>query len=83
MSLETAVRSRTRYKVVLVIGIAMMALGCYIALRPFWAGRTPMSSSRWIDMAFAAFFLIRGVMNLRTARRPRPHPMGADTSSSR
>lgn len=69
MSLESAVRSRTRYRIVLVIGLAMMALGAYIALRPFWAGRAPMSSSRWIDMAFAAFFLVRGLMNVQGARR--------------
>ena len=69
MGLHDAVRSRTRYRVVLAIGIAMMALGAFIALRPFWAGPVPMSSSRWIDMAFAAFFLIRGLMNVQGARR--------------
>ena len=69
MSLETAVRSRARYRVVLVIGLAMMALGAFIALRPLWAGPVPMSSSRWIDMAFAAFFLVRGLMNVQGARR--------------
>jgi len=69
VSLETAVRSPVRYRIVLVIGLAMMALGAYIALRPLWAGPAPMSSSRWIDMAFAAFFLIRGLMNVQGARR--------------
>ena len=69
MSLETAVRSRARYRIVLVIGIAMAAIGAFIALRPFWAGPVPMSSSRWLDMAFAAFFLIRGLMNVQGARR--------------
>ena len=69
MGLHDAIRSRRRYQVVLVIGIAMMALGGYIALRPLWAGPAPMSSSRWIDMAFAAFFLIRGLMNVQGARR--------------
>ena len=69
MSLESAVRSRTRHVIVLAIGVAMMTLGAYIALRPFWAGPVPMSSSRWIDMAFAAFFLIRGLMNVQGARR--------------
>ena len=69
MDLQGAARSRTRYRVVLVIGIAMMALGAFIALRPFWAGPVPLSSSRWIDMAFAAFFLLRGLMNVQGARR--------------
>jgi hypothetical protein len=69
VGLHDAVRSRTRYRVVLAIGLAMMALGAYIALRPLWAGPRPMSSSRWIDMAFAAFFLVRGLMNVQGARR--------------
>ena len=69
MTLHDAVRSRTRYRIVLVIGVAMMALGAFIALRPFWVGPVPLSSSRWIDMAFAAFFLLRGLMNVRGARR--------------
>ena len=69
MDVRTAVRSRTRYRVVLVVGLVMMALGAFIALRPFWAGPVPLSSSRWIDMAFAAFFLLRGLMNVQGARR--------------
>ena len=62
-------RSRTRYRVILVIGLAMMALGAFIALRPLWAGPQPLSSSRWIDVAFALFFLLRGLMNVQGARR--------------
>ena len=62
-------RSRTRYRVILAIGLAMMALGAFIALRPLWAGPQPLSSSRWIDVAFALFFLLRGLMNVQGARR--------------
>ena len=56
-----------RAKVVLAIGAVMMALGGYVALRPLWAGPRPLTASRWLDMAAAAFFLLRGWMNVRTA----------------
>ena len=63
-----------RARVVLAIGATMMALGAYVALRPLWAGPRPLTASRWLDMAAAAFFLLRGWMNvrgaLRTPRRP-------------
>lgn len=56
-----------RAKVVLAIGAVMMALGGYVALRPLWVGPRPLTASRWIDMAVAAFFLLRGWMNVRAA----------------
>ncbi|HEU4631775.1 MAG TPA: hypothetical protein VFS08_18645 [Gemmatimonadaceae bacterium] len=58
-----------RRSILLVIGSVMVTLGAFIALRPLWAGPAPLTSSRWLDVAFAAFFLIRGVMTLRTALR--------------
>jgi hypothetical protein len=58
-----------RARVVLAIGVLMIALGSYISLRPLWAGPRPLSASRWLDVAFAAFFLLRGWMNVRTALR--------------
>ena len=59
----------TRARIVIAIGVVMVALGAYIALRPLWAGPRPLSASRWLDMAFAAFFMLRGWMNVRTGRR--------------
>ena len=65
----------TRARVILVIGVVMMAIGAFVALRPLWAGPQPLTSSRWLDVAFAAFFLIRGLMNVRIAlRQPPPGP---------
>ena len=60
----------------LVLGVVMFALGSYVALRPLWAGPRPLTASRWLDMAIAAFFLIRGWMNVRSARRPPGPPAG-------
>ena len=59
----------TRARVTLAIGVVMIALGSYVALHPLWAGPRPLSASRWLDMAFAAFFLFRGWANVRSARR--------------
>ncbi len=59
----------TRARITFTIGSVMIALGLFIALRPLWVGPQPLSASRWLDMAFAAFFLLRGWMNISTARR--------------
>jgi hypothetical protein len=54
-----------------VLGIVMILLGSYVALHPLWANGRPITTSIWFDMAFAALFLLRGVMNVRGARRRR------------
>ena len=58
-----------RARVELGLGIVMMGLGAFVALRPLWAGPAPLSNSRWLDAAFAFFFLLRGWMNVRSGRR--------------
>ena len=57
-----------RRRIALVVGPVMLALGAYIALHPLW-DRTPVTGNRWTDMAFATFFLLRGVLYLRGLRR--------------
>ena len=52
-----------------VLGVAMILLGAYVALHPLWAHGRPVTSSLWLDMLFAAVFLLRGAMNLRGVRR--------------
>ena len=59
----------TRTRVTLVLGVVMFLLGAFVALRPLWAGQQTLSESRWLDMAFALFFMLRGLMNVRLARR--------------
>ena len=66
-----AVAGSARTTLALVTGVAMIALGAFIALRPLWAGRTPLTGSTWLDVAFAFVFLVRGVMNVRGAMRRR------------
>jgi hypothetical protein len=61
----------TRARIIIGIGLVMVALGAYIALRPLWAGPRPLSASRWLDMTFAAFFMLRGWMNIRSALNQR------------
>jgi hypothetical protein len=56
----------------LVLGWIMILLGAYVALHPLWSHVKPVTTSLWLDMAFAAVFLLRGVMNVRGVRRGRP-----------
>lgn len=67
----------TRSRITLLVGVVMVLLGAFIALRPLWAGPQPLSASRWLDVGFAAFFLLRGGMNIQTARR---HERAAHTA---
>ena len=55
----------------LVLGWVMIALGAYVAVHPLWSHGSPVTTSLWLDMAFAALFLLRGVMNVRGVRRVR------------
>ena len=59
----------TRAAIVLVIGLIMVGLGAYIALRLLWMGGAPLTGTRWLDVAFGAFFVFRGALNIRSARR--------------
>ena len=55
----------------LILGWIMILLGLYVAAHPLWSHSRPVTSSIWLDMAFAAVFLLRGVMNVRGVRRAR------------
>ena len=60
-----------RLKIGLAIGTVMFALGAFVAIRPFWT-REPVTQSRFLDLAFATFFLVKGGLYLRQVwRRPR------------
>ena len=56
------------------LGWIMIALGLYVALHPLWSHGQPVTTSIWLDMAFAAVFLLRGVMNLRAKRKVPSEP---------
>jgi uncharacterized membrane protein HdeD (DUF308 family) len=54
----------------MVLGVALFLLGLFIAVRPLFENRT-FTEARWLDMAFAAVFMLRGALNVRTALRRR------------
>ena len=56
-------------KIRLVLGWIMILLGAYVALHPLWSHGKPVTTSLWLDMAFAAVFLLRGFMNIRGVRK--------------
>lgn len=58
----------------MVLGVALGLLGLFIAVRPLFVPKT-FTGERWLDMTFAAVFLLRGVLNIKTALRRRQSAM--------
>jgi hypothetical protein len=54
----------------LFLGVVMLALGAGVALTPLFKHR-PWTGTIWLDMTFAVVFMLRGVMNVRSALRRR------------
>ena len=55
----------------LVLGIVMIGLGLYVAVRPLLANHAVLTGTRWLDMTFAAIFMLRGTINVRSVLRAR------------
>ncbi|MDB4878524.1 MAG: hypothetical protein JWM41_4970 [Gemmatimonadetes bacterium] len=60
-----------RWKISLVLGVVLFGLGLFIAVRPIWTHNGVLTGTRWLDMAFAVVFMLRGAINVRTALRRR------------
>ena len=54
-----------------VIGVVLLALGGFVAVYPLIKHGATVTPARWLDMAFAIVFLLRGVINVRSALRRR------------
>ena len=55
----------------LVLGAVLVGLGCFIGVRPLFTHNAVLTQARWLDIAFALVFMIRGAMNIKTALRRR------------
>jgi len=53
----------------LAIGAVMIGLGLYIGARTLAGGATPLTGTRWLDLAFAVFFILRGALAVQRWRR--------------
>lgn len=60
-----------RWIITLVLGAIMFAIGLFVAVRPLFTHNGVLMGARWLDVAFAAVFMLRGVINVRTAMRRR------------
>jgi uncharacterized membrane protein HdeD (DUF308 family) len=60
-----------QWKLKLGLGVVMVALGSYVAVRPLLPNNSVLTSARWLDMTFAAVFMLRGAVNVRSALRTR------------
>lgn len=59
--------SSARWVITLVLGVVMFGLGLFVAVRPLWTHNSVVTGARWLDMTFALVFMLRGVLNVRTA----------------
>ena len=49
------------------VGVVLFCLGFFIAVRPLFTHNGILTTARWLDFTFAAVFMLRGVINVRTA----------------
>ena len=68
--------SSARWVVTLVLGVIMFGIGVYVGVRPLWTHNSILTGARWLDMAFAAVFMLRGALNARTALSRRRATLG-------
>ena len=57
--------SSTRGLLSLVTGGVLFAIGAFIAARPMWTHNGVLTGTRWLDLAFAMVFMLRGLINVR------------------
>jgi hypothetical protein len=50
-----------------VVGVILFGLGFFIAVRPLFTHNAVLTTARWLDFTFAAVFMLRGVINVKTA----------------
>ena len=55
----------------LVLGVVLIGLGLFVAVRPLFTHNGVLTSARWLDLTFAFVFTVRGVMNVKSALRRR------------
>ncbi|MEO6444899.1 MAG: hypothetical protein ABIZ91_08140 [Gemmatimonadaceae bacterium] len=58
----------------IAIGAVMVGLGAYIAARTLFMDGAPVTGQRWLDLAFAFFFIVRGAMQYARWRRGNAAP---------
>ena len=61
----------TRWLFTLVLGVLLLAIGAFVALRPLFTHFAVLTGARWLDVSFAVVFMLRGLVNVRTALRRR------------
>jgi hypothetical protein len=54
-----------------VLGVIMIVLGAFIAVRPLFTHNAILTSARWLDLTFAFVFMLRGTLNVRSVMRAR------------
>jgi hypothetical protein len=58
-----------------VLGVVLFGLGLFIAVRPLFTHNATLTGTRWLDMTFALVFMLRGALNVKTAKQRRERAM--------
>jgi hypothetical protein len=66
-----------RWVIGLVLGGIMFAIGMFVAFRPLWTHDGVLLGSRFLDFTFAIVFMVRGALNIRSARNRRQNLIAA------
>jgi len=59
--------SNVRWITTFALGVIMFGIGLFVAIRPLWTRNAVFLGARWLDLTFAAVFMLRGAINVRTA----------------
>ncbi len=57
----------SRFSVPFVLGVVMIGLGIFVAVRPLWTHNATITGQRAVDLAFAFYFLLSGTLKIRRA----------------
>lgn len=63
--------SALRWAPLFALGVVLIGMGAFVAVRPLWTHAATLTGQRWLDVAFAVVFIFRGLVNIRTARARR------------
>lgn len=61
--------SPTSIRIGLAIGVVMIGIGLYIGARTLVGTAVPLTGTRWLDLAFSVFFILRGALQVQRWRR--------------
>lgn len=66
-----------RWVIGMILGAIMFGIGLFVAIRPLLTHDGVLLGSRFLDIVFAAVFMLRGVINIRIALNRRANALAS------